>query len=440
MKTISKVLLGCLMVGAATSCAVYSYAISNDFRYGNDYNPQSYSIDAEADDIHESSSEKYDYLLRNWSDDPEWPDDRNANFPDFYGGAYINDEGELVIQVTSLNEEVISYFADLIDLEHVHFSEVKYSLHELFEAQEMINDILTSNDTDASIRDSINGTGISIENNTVNVYVSSDSCVGPVSILDTYSEYANDLCSIDFVKLDFADWSTEGARIDILEQDLELQNTISGILVQPGAPILLRVGSSSSYLISSVGCWVKDSRGDIGILTAAHDDAYKGQSAFASKTGERPDEYFGTVSTRMFEGAVDAAYVRRDSISFNPITYIDGWDFNLKAASKLMAVGDEIYKRGIGSGVRRGKVRDIYFNPKANDSSGTVQISDAVLTDCVARSMDSGGIVAGGGSTSSRYVAGIISGGVWESSTQEEAYMYYSKVPSILRAFDLTLY
>ncbi len=252
MKTISKVLLGCLMVGAATSCAVYSYAISNDFRYGNDYNPQSYSIDAEADDIHESSSEKYDYLLRNWSDDPEWPDDRNANFPDFYGGAYINDEGELVIQVTSLNEEVISYFADLIDLEHVHFSEVKYSLHELFEAQEMINDILTSNDTDASIRDSINGTGISIENNTVNVYVSSDSCVEPVSTLDTYSEYANDLCSIDFVKLDFADWSTEGARIDILEQDLELQNTISGILVQPGAPILLRVGSSSSYLISSV--------------------------------------------------------------------------------------------------------------------------------------------------------------------------------------------
>ena len=116
----------------------------------------------------------------------------------------------------------------------------------------MINDILTSNDTDASIRDSINGTGISIENNTVNVYVSSDSCVEPVSILDTYSEYANDLCSIDFVKLDFADWSTEGARIDILEQDLELQNTISGILVQPGAPILLRVGSSSSYLISSV--------------------------------------------------------------------------------------------------------------------------------------------------------------------------------------------
>ena len=35
---------------------------------------------------------KYNLLLKKWAYDPNYIDDVNADFPEFYGGAYINED------------------------------------------------------------------------------------------------------------------------------------------------------------------------------------------------------------------------------------------------------------------------------------------------------------------------------------------------------------
>lgn len=115
----------------------------------------------------------------------------------------------------------------------------------------------------------------------------------------------------------------------------------------------------------------------------------------------------------------------------------------MKSTAKLMAEGEEIYKRGIETGVTSGKVIDINFNPSKSITSGDIKLTNAVLTNCVADVGDSGGIVAGGGTTSSRYVVGIISCGGTRTSQltgYTERIMAYSKAPSILKTLNLTLY
>lgn len=204
----------------------------------------------------------------------------------------------------------------------------------------------------------------------------------------------------------------------------------------------------NSFLTTSVGFWAKNSAGQSGIVIAAHGGICSGLAVYASKTGDNPDEYFGYIGidSVILSGAVDAAFAKKNTLDperFTPLTYVDGWDFNLKSATKLMAEGEEIYKKGIATGVTRGKVTDINYNPKANDPDGNIELSSAVLTDCVAAESDSGGIVAAGGTTSSRYVVGIVSGGIWyvsSSGQTTKAQMYYSKAPSILSALNLTLY
>ena len=125
------------------------------------------------------SLEKYNTLLMAWSTIPHIPSDRYANFPSFFGGAYIDENKELVIQVTDNNSDIIEYFAELIDLENVRFQTAENSLAELLEIKYELNKRISSNTSDPlrlSAQDSlIDGTGISIPNNSVNLYVKPDS-------------------------------------------------------------------------------------------------------------------------------------------------------------------------------------------------------------------------------------------------------------------------
>ena len=67
------------------------------------------------------ANDKYTTLLTHWAYDKEHIDDVYADFPSFYGGAYINDDQELVIQVTNSDAETMTYFKNLIDLTDVKF-------------------------------------------------------------------------------------------------------------------------------------------------------------------------------------------------------------------------------------------------------------------------------------------------------------------------------
>lgn len=123
MNKTHKITALCLAVTLILSCAVFYYAASGHLA------PTRKSAVPEKDlqRIAELSSDKYNDLLQAWSKDPNYPSDTDANFPDFYGGAYVDDNKELVILVTTLDDETVQYFETLIDLEHVRFSSAEHS-------------------------------------------------------------------------------------------------------------------------------------------------------------------------------------------------------------------------------------------------------------------------------------------------------------------------
>ena len=438
MNKAQKIISKCLAISLIVSCAVFSYAAPTQPAPVQ----KSTIAEEELQRIAELSSDKYNHLLQVWSKDPNYPSDTDANFPDFYGGAYVDDNKELVILVTILNDETIDYFGNLIDLEHVRFSLADNSFQELLYVQETIENCLDSNSLDENSSALITGTGISIKENAVIVYAATEDLDNICnSFTRVYSARNSQPYNIRFRSL----WmNTDPVRYTVPEQNNEtFPYNVSGILVQPGGPVCVHV-SGNKILPTSVGFWAKNSSGELGIVTAAHGEIQSGQSVYASKTGYYRDEYFGYISNAICRDEVDAAFVKRntsDPERFPPVRYVDGWDFNLKSTTRLMAEGEEIYKKGIETGVTRGKVTDINFNPNSYDS--TIKLTSAVLTDCVADVSDSGGIVAGGGTTSSRYVVGIVAGGMWygtPSGQTTPVQMYYSKAPSILSALKLTLY
>lgn len=155
------------------------------------------------------ANEKYNILLNEWAYDKEYIDDVNANFPEYYGGAYI-DNDDLVIQVTSLNDEIREYFAELIDLNGVIFEEVTYSFEELKVEQQKIEELMTSDELPFKIV----GVGISIKSNSITAYI--DNSQKKLSVNDIkkeLSDFAN--IEIEFsegdepVDQDVQSWSKE---------------------------------------------------------------------------------------------------------------------------------------------------------------------------------------------------------------------------------------
>lgn len=104
------------------------------------------------------SYEKYSKLTRTWAKDWTSTEFEDMNYPDFYGGMRLADDGGLEIAVVELNEKIKKYFADIIDLTDVSFVEVSYSYNELVREKQRISDLMLNPQTDA--QRAIGGVGI----------------------------------------------------------------------------------------------------------------------------------------------------------------------------------------------------------------------------------------------------------------------------------------
>lgn len=228
------------------------------------------------------------------------------------------------------------------------------------------------------------------------------------------------------------------------ENDAAAPHSVSGIIVQPGSPLGLYATSNTSY-VRSTGFWAKNSKGELGIVTASHSEAYKGQPAYAFNSEHSKMVDFGSVTQYLFNTTVDAAFVVRREDRFTPINYVDGWDFQLKSSTKEMRMDETVYMSGRASGLTMGKVLEPHFNPSQYDPTGEIPLTDVVLVEAVNTEGDSGGIVAGGGTASSRYIAGVISGGgpyrvIRDGKPQMIQTTYYSRAEDIINSLNIQIY
>lgn len=392
------------------------------------------------DSLENISLDKYNALLRAWSTTPDIHSDRYANFPSFFGGAYIDESKRLVIQVTEYNSDILQYFSEIIDLDNVLFRVAENSLVELFEIKDELNRRISSNTSDPqrlSTQDSlIDGTGISIPNNSVNLYVKPDS-IATISTTrasaDTIESLTMGLPNIQIVSIESHHDNSYKINNSNNATRAATQN-----LMEPGQIIYMQ---GSSYWPYGIGFWATDSSGNLGIVTCGH--GYTDGFFSPMKNALTPNQsLFGTIMPPcLFGDDVDACFVKRDIDSIAPQRYVSSWDFTLVSDSiSVLPQGSTVYMSAPASVRDSGTVSDPYFSPydASSGQSNRIPLEEAVLTTCYAQPGDSGGLVASHGNTTRGYVAGIVSGGMLANNGRY--HMYYAKVSPILYSLNLNVW
>lgn len=194
----------CLAACAALACIGYAHYTAHDSGVQSP-DPPALSVD-ELEYISNLGTEKYNHLLDVWREDGAYSPTQDITYPSFYGGCYEDDNKDFVIMVTSLDQEVINYFEDLIDLDHVRFSLAENSYQELLDGKAVINQLLHSVAFGETIGNLFTGTGISEKENAVNIYVATediDSIRGTIE--EIYAANSDRPCKLRFVSawLDF---------------------------------------------------------------------------------------------------------------------------------------------------------------------------------------------------------------------------------------------
>lgn len=347
------------------------------------------------------ANEKYNKLLKAWSFNQEYVSDTYANFPEFYGGAYINFNKDLVIKVTVLNNEIEEYFAKLIDLENTEFEVVEYSYRRLIEEKDNLVDKMNSFSPNLSTLN-VCGVALNVEDNALDLYIEN-----PINSMGMSVYRKNDISCL-----------TSFANINLYYSS-EKDSVLSD--VQPGNIIDDR----------SIGFWATKSNGVIGVVTAPHDTIYSGETIY------RGGSVFGIAETPHFGGSLDAVFIRRTNTNFTPSRVPYGFSIPLRSNScAILAVGSTVYSSGRISGGQIGTVVSTNYSASFDLSSGaTITISDLGMISSTGEPGDSGGLVAGGGDASSICVVGIIN-----ARNNSNRRMTYVKATNIFSALGVYPY
>lgn len=310
---------------------------------------------------------------------------RAEYFPAYFGGAYINTEGKLVVQIVDsfYSEEFrnsIWYqeFVSIVGSENFYCHAVEHSYAELVDA--------ISSVSLGELSSEISAAGFSIVEAGINDYENAvEVGVGSQAAYDFFVENAQtDVYNVSIV--------------DYVPQDC--------IGLYPGEGITTT--STGTYTFS-VACRAKkhypDGSYDIGFLTCEH--GFSGTSNVYLNTGGGTNTLIGVSysSDQKYGNKADVAFITTNSNTtlYNTV-YMSTTTIN---ATYLTSMGSVAYKRGETTGVTYGDVLDSSFTVTV----GGVTFTDLVKTKFTAAPGDSGGIVyAPPSATNYADVLGIMKG------------------------------
>lgn len=367
----------CLTMIIAILCMTFAPAVMAA-ENGNHLALESVTLQLREDE----AIKKFNALLDCWTA----PTNLNeTNYPDYYGGAYINGDKNLTIQVTGLTKTVIEDLSNIIDLKDVTLEVVDYSYLTLLSEKNKVAEKMYSGNTAMEIA----GVGIQASTNSINIY-----------IYDPENKLESKSINIDAIS-NFPNRTVIATK--------EKPSVCAA--VEPGSVIKDR----------SVGFWARNADGDLGIVTAPHASIDEGETIYINGT------VFGIAETPYYEGNVDAVFVRRTNSTFTPTRSISGFNFDLSTLTSVaLPEGATVYSKGKETENDTGTVVE-------RDYEATYGIVCTRATNaCV--SGDSGGIVAGGGNGATRYVAGIITGRTGNNT------LLYVEARNILNTLDVTIY
>lgn len=133
---------------------------------------QAYASSDEAREKESAAFDIYMAMLTEWCPDKDNVSDLNAVFPDYYGGSYINDDHDFVIQIVGSVDEAAADLSRFIDTGKVIFEEVRYSWNELNAEADRISAEMRTAGTKAA--ETVSTVGVDGKNNALLIYTSGD--------------------------------------------------------------------------------------------------------------------------------------------------------------------------------------------------------------------------------------------------------------------------
>jgi hypothetical protein len=276
-----------------------------------------------------------------------------SDYPEDYGGAYINHAGILVVYALGDVDKAKKAFGTRTKNTDITIRTCRHSFRTLTETMDMLNAfMLSEHDSDTAQN------------------------IAAYSLLDAEN----------IVVVELRDFTQE--RIDEIKKSISLDLCVeyvqaygegrADVNVNPGDAISAQGGGGS------VGFRVKLS--DIeGIVTAAH-------VATSSATGSNDITKNGTVfaqcTTRQFSGSADAAFCKITSTSYTPTNLIGGTS-TLSTTIDTPAAGQIVNMLGATTGYTNGTI----ISTNATLTYGGATIYYLVTADYTRAGGDSGGIV-----------------------------------------------
>ena len=290
-------------------------------------------------DYREKESAAYNIymaMLTEWSEDKDNVSDLTADYPDYYGGSYINENHDFVIQVVGPVDDAIADLSRFIDTDGVIFEEVKYTYNQLQEEADRIAAEMQTSGTKAA--EAVSLVGIAGKENSMLIYIK--NAKGKSSDNSDLLEGITDFENVIVVNTD--------EKEQEYDSDSIVSDTAVSFTLYPGD----RGTTENSYF--SAGFWCTDILGRLGVVTASYNGAYTNNAVSFGGT------YFGTCTNSQIGGGVDAAFVLRENTSIYPTNFVPGHNILLSnVMASTVPIGMTVYTRGCMSGAQTGVVEAV---------------------------------------------------------------------------------
>ena len=316
---------------------------------------------------------------------------KSDDYPDYYGGAYTNKDGQLVIYVKGDINKYKNDFMNRAGIDDIIFKTCEYSFKELTRIMDDMNAYKLENKDNSTAKN-------------FNSYALMDAENRVVVELDEYN---------DEQITTFRKQVIDSPAVEFKQANNKL---IVEINVNPGSQISIYSGSSGS-----MGYRARKN-GQNGLVTAAH---LAWQDCYIYFNGVN----IATCTTRQNSGSVDAAFCQITNSNYTPSNTINGTSNTLSTTISEPGVGTVINKVGASTGHTSGTI--ISTNATATTDMG-VTLTNLTSANYSSAAGDSGCIVYSVVG-SSRYTLGTHVGAA--GSTR-----YYTKANKINSALGIYRY
>lgn len=361
----------------------------------------------------------------------------SLEYPDYYGGSYINKNHELVILLKDDSKSVRNILISIAENKNLIFKKAKYSYAELTKSIDYImgtKEKYLKNEDDSFMiaKDIVSCTLNDVQNNIeVNIknlnqtkitnFYKYFSKVSEVHFVDDKSEFVYD---------DYIDNSRSDDIITSKNKSSSLTSTINS-----GASVFIKYGLSCSMAFPTSR--VISSGTQYGFVTCAHGSAV-GREVWKSDYSKK----LGVIKLRKLGGKYDVSFVACSSgvtcsnVIKNTLNYLEPSNYEID----YPIVGETVQKYG-RNGNTLGKVKSTNFSINVKQSDGTTtKYSGITKASYPASGGDSGGLIA---RPLSLEVLRMAQEGVHIGHTSQNGewkYSYYCSAADIVNLWYLSCY